>query len=148
MPFVGKVVEQAAAAVVPRTMCLPLGGSGSAPLLYIDGTAFNNPKRSDVCIPWLVPRAPKGKDGIEQKHSGKKKNKADSVVSHTIEFEDFEVCVGGQKYEYQVPYLVDVTCDIGSMLEGKCLREYLPWDDTVLGRKKPEVCNKTGFMFR
>lgn len=64
MPFWGNVVAEQSAALAPRSLCLPLFENeddlvDGAPKLFLDGSSMSNLARSDVCIPWLVPRAPK-----------------------------------------------------------------------------------------
>ena len=148
LPFFGKVVEEQAAAMASRVNVLPLGDGGKGLRLFVDGTSFCNPKRSDVCVAWLLPRAAKEKDAEEEVLQPKKKAKttASPPSSHAIQFESFEVQVDGTTLEYEVPYLVDI--EANKLMEGKCIREYLPWDSVELAKPKKTITSKLSFAHK
>ena len=59
LPYWGRVLEEHVADMHPKTWLLPLEcSSGSCRTLYIDGSQFLNPKRSDFCPTWLVQPVP------------------------------------------------------------------------------------------
>lgn len=145
LPFFGKVVDERAASMVPRANVLPLGnGGGETKIpLFVDGTAFMNPKKSDVCYAWLVPRCSKGDiagdddDDAADRHANKRKAKQKKkpkpeVPTHTVAYETFTVEVNEEQLEFDMPYLVDKTAN--ALLEGRCIREYTSWDDVELAK--------------
>ena len=148
LPFFGKVVEEQAAAMASRVNVLPLGDGGKGLRFFVGGTSFCNPKRSDVCGAWLLPRAAKEQDAEEEVLQPKKKSKttASPPSSHAIQFESFEVQVDGTTLEYEVPYLVGI--EANKFMEGKCIREYLPWDSVELAKPKKTITSKLSFAHK
>jgi hypothetical protein len=62
LPFFGRVVDSTLAAHLPRATTLPLKlASGDGPDLFIDGSQHLNIKKSDCCIPFLIPPLPVSK---------------------------------------------------------------------------------------
>jgi hypothetical protein len=96
----------------------------------------------------LLPRAAKEKDAEEEVRQLKKKAKTTALPpsSHTIQFESFEVQVDGTTLEYEVPYLVDI--EANKLMEGKCIREYLPWDSEELAKPKKITTHKLSFAHK
>ena len=81
--------------------------------MLLDGSLNMNPSKSDVCVPFLVPRMPLPK----RKEEGsplkvQKKATIKLIETHKVVFEPHEIVIGAgsnsRKLTYQVPYLVEL----------------------------------------
>jgi hypothetical protein len=154
LPFYGRVVEEAAASMAPRCNVLPLGPVGvgvmKGPKLFLDGSSFQNPKKTDVSFAFMVPRMPK--PSVESEEPAKKKAKSQSKTqtsqaTHIVEYDEFDVTVGSTKLTYRMPFLVDRK-DFADV-EGKCLRAYeSEWDDLELAKPARSIVNKVAFILK
>ena len=141
--------------------CRNNGGDG--PNLYIDGSRYCNPKKSQCSVPWLVTPMPAPKpeedvgppkkkkklsveDAAAAEHDDKEKKKP--VPTHTVEYEAIVVETVLQKYTYEIPYLVDnQVADFANIFSRKCFRGRTAFDDGEVVRKTKKDKESKQFLF-
>ena len=69
LPFWGKVVDASRGLTLKKGLGLPLPSMNGGPKLALDGSAFANPRKSNVCLAWLIQMMPPSRDQVVRKQS-------------------------------------------------------------------------------
>lgn len=126
IPYFGRVVLKETAVLMKHDDLLPIPcKSGHGPTMYLDGSNFTNPNRSDYCIAWHIKTL-----GNEKK--GKNKSSDADILTHEWTSKDLAVSLpvsGGadKSFIYSLPCLMDAK-EEGAKHLGKCWRPDADWD--------------------
>ena len=143
-------MDESTAAGLPRSLICELGDNDEAgPKLFLDGSQYVNPQRSDCCFAFFVgplPKAPPAKaPAAGQKKERKEKPRP--LETHKLIWEPLEIQLAcGMKFCYKLPYLVDNPQHEDVVDQAVLYRLPTPLDDAKLLKAVREMtCSTVGF---
>jgi len=105
LPYFGRVIEEAAAATTSKSLLVEIM-QVSEPRdvrIFIDGSSYSNPERSDLGFCWMVNAPSVSKKGKTQKQK-------DAIETHEVRWPDENkvsvACLDGKTREYIIPVLM------------------------------------------
>jgi len=149
LDFWGRVVDETTSASLPKATCIPLGDAGGVgPMLYLDGSAAMNCRRSDCCFAWHISPLPaKSNEAVEMAATPeeedlvlvpateeivvpakRRKKHKQHVATHSVHMVEMIISVGGTlgEFKYERPVLRDIAGI--EPVDGRLFRELAVWD--------------------
>ena len=171
LPYLGKVVSEAASVALPKASSLPLGNNqGKGPALVLDGSGVMNVLKPSHCLAWQCrrvkpPRATTEGEAIaaiaDEETPKKKKMKINKkqvvakevTATHEIIFVPFTLVVEDAEgmpktFSYTRPVLVDVDDAHAKNIVGEAQRMQMDWDDLDVAKRKTEMKRATSFAMK
>ena len=108
LQFHGQVIDEQAAIGADRQFLLPLGEDQVGPQMFLDGSKRVNTKRSDCSFAFCISPVPQPKPLPAQDGKKAKTNPPEPIApTHLIEYVESLIDVGGNTYQYGIPFLVE-----------------------------------------